>query len=102
VYVYDAARKKNVYISTSDRLRDAEEAESEAKRRLRLGEPAKPAPAREEITFDSLGKRWHKGLVSVRPSTRKDYDKALRRLKPPCRRQTHFLDHQAAHRRHDR
>ena len=49
------------------------------KRRIRLGEPLKP---REQITFDALSKRWFKGLNSVRPSTKQDYDKALRRLKP--------------------
>ena len=82
VYVYDPARQRSVYVSTCDRAKDAEEAEYEAKRRLRLGEPIKPKPPREEITFDALSKRWHDQLVSVRPSTKVDYDKAIRRLKP--------------------
>lgn len=82
VYVHNSTIKKSVYIGTFDRPKDAQEAEFEAKRRLRLGESLKPAPAREEISFDTLSKRWHKGLVSVRPSTKTDYDKALRRIKP--------------------
>lgn len=80
VYVYDSIRKKNVYIATFDRPQDAEEAEYEAKRRMKLGEPLKPKPPREEVTFAVLSKRWHKGLVSVRPSTKRDYEKAMRRL----------------------
>ena len=82
VYVYNAACNKKVYVGTFDRMKDAQEAEYEAKRRLRLGESIKPVPSREEMTFDALAKRWHKGLVSVRPSTKSDYDKALRRIKP--------------------
>ena len=81
-YVYNSATSKNVYIGTFDRQKDAEEGVHEAKRRLRLGEPIKPRASREEITFDALAKRWYKGLVSVRPSTKTDYDKALRRIRP--------------------
>lgn len=82
VYVYDAAHHKNVYLGTFDREKDALEAEYEAKRRMRLGGEAKPKPAREEVTFDLLSRRWQSGLVSVRQSTKRDYDKALRRLRP--------------------
>jgi len=82
VYVYDSTRHKNVYLGTFDREKDARIAEQEAKRRLTLGDPAKPAPVREEITFDALAGRWIKGLSSVRPSTREDYRKAVRRMKP--------------------
>jgi integrase len=79
VYVNDAAAKKKLYVGTFDRPKDAEEAEYEAKRRLRLGERV---TRREEITFADLTKRWQAKLVSVRPSTVQDYDKALRRLRP--------------------
>jgi len=82
VYVYDAVHRKTIYLATFDRRKDAMEAEYEGKRRLKLGEPVKPKPPREEVTFDTLSARWHNGLVSVRPSTRKDYDSAIRRLKP--------------------
>lgn len=81
-YVYDSARKRNVYVGSFDRVQDAEDAEAEAKRRLHFGEPIKPAPPREEVTFTTLSRRWYKTLVSVRPSTRLDYDKTLRRLRP--------------------
>lgn len=82
VYVHDAAHHKNVYVGTFDREADAHEAQYEAKRRLKMGDSAKPKAPREEITFDALAKRWYQGLVSLRPSTRRDYDKAVRRLKP--------------------
>jgi integrase len=81
-YVWDVVAKKNVYIGTFDRLQDADDAEYEAKRRLRMGESLKPAPAREQVSFDVLAIRWVKGLSSIRPSTREDYRKAIRRLKP--------------------
>lgn len=81
-YTYDSRAKKQVYLGSFDREKDAHEAEFEAKRRLRLGETAKPKPAREEITFDTLARGWQAGLVSVRQSTKRDYDKAVRRLKP--------------------
>lgn len=79
-YAYDVAHAKTVYIGSFDRRKDAEAAEYEAKRRLKMGEPAKPAPTREVISFDAVAKRWLAGLVSVRPSTRSDYDKAIRRI----------------------
>lgn len=79
VYVHDAVAKRKVYVATFDKLKDAEVAEYEAKRRLRLGERLKP---REEITFDRLAQRWRKGLVSLRPGTIADYDKALDRIRP--------------------
>lgn len=82
VYVNDATARRRVYIGTFERQRDAEEAQYEAKRRLRLGEPLKPKPAREEVRFDQLAKRWYAGLVGLRPSTKRDYDKAIRRLQP--------------------
>lgn len=82
VRVFSKAANKQIYIGTFDRAKDAQEAEYEAKRRLRLGEPAKPTAAREEVRFDVLANRWIKGLSSVRPSTREDYRKAIRRLKP--------------------
>lgn len=78
-YVYDSTAKRSVYAGTFERQKDAEEAAYEMKRRLRLGERLKP---REEITFEALSKRWYDGLVSVRPATKVDYDKALRRLRP--------------------
>jgi integrase len=79
VYVNDSTAKKKLYVGTFDRIKDAEEAEYEAKRRLRLGERLKP---REVITFEGLARQWRKSLVSVRPSTEQDYEKALRRLYP--------------------
>lgn len=82
VYVYDSAHKRQVYVATFDREADAREAEYEAKRRMRLGEAVKPKPPREEVTFSTLAERWQRSLVSVRPSTKRDYDKAIRRLKP--------------------
>lgn len=81
-YVYDSVAKRSIYVGTFDRPKDAQEAEYEAKRRLRMGETAKPKPMREEVTFDALSKRWYAGLVRVRPSTKRDYDKAIRRMKP--------------------
>lgn len=81
-YVYDAVHRKQVYLGTFDRPKDAEEAEYEAKRRLRLGEAAKPKPAREEVTFGELGKRWLAARQNIRRSTRVDYEASLRRLKP--------------------
>jgi integrase len=79
VYVFDPASKKKVYVGTHDRRKDAEQAEYEAKRRIRLGERV---VRREEITVDELAKRWKRNLVSLRPATLEDYDKALRRLHP--------------------
>lgn len=79
VYVYDNVGKRQIYVGSFERLKDAEEAEYEMKRRIRLGERLKP---REQITFDALAKRWMQGLNSVRPSTKRDYDKAIRRLRP--------------------
>lgn len=79
VYVYDNVAKRQIYSGSFERLKDAEEAEYEMKRRIRLGERLKP---REQVTFDALAKRWLNGLNSVRPSTRRDYEKALRRLRP--------------------
>lgn len=80
-YVYDRPRGKNVYVGTFHRRKDAEEAEYEAGRRLRLGEPLKPVAPREEITFDQMSRRWLASLVSVRPSTVNDYTKAVARLR---------------------
>lgn len=82
VYVYDQARSRNGYLGSFDNRDDARDAEREAKRRLRLGESLKPKPPREEVSFTALSKRWYAGLVGVRPSTKADYDKALRRLRP--------------------
>ena len=79
VYVYDSVRHKSVYINTFEKLGDAETAEYEAKRRLRLGESLKP---REQITFDELTRRWMTGLTTVRPMTIKDYRNAVDRMKP--------------------
>ena len=81
-YTYDSGKSRSVYVGSFDRMKDAQDAEREARRRIRFGEPMRPAPAREEITFTALSSRWYKGLVSVRPATRVDYDKALRRLRP--------------------
>lgn len=82
VYVYDRAVKRSKYLGTFDSKRDAELAESEAKRRLRLGESIKPAPVREEIIFDKLAKQWRATLTHVRPATREDYRKAIQRVSP--------------------
>lgn len=82
VYVWDSVAKRSLYINTFDRRKDAEEAEFDAKKRLRVGETARPRPAREQVSFDVLSQRWINGLSSVRPSTREDYRKAIRRLKP--------------------
>lgn len=82
VYVYDSHRGKNVYLGTFDRERDARDAEYEGKRRLRLGEAVKPEPMREDVTFDKLAATWLGTLTQVRPSTREDYLKAIRRLAP--------------------
>lgn len=79
VYVYDSARSKSVYIGTFDRRKDAEEASSEAKRRMRLGERMRP---REQIVFDDLAKKWITGLAALRPMTIKDYRNAIDRMKP--------------------
>jgi integrase len=79
VYVYDSARKKSIYVNTFDRPKDAQEAEYEAKRRLKLGESLKP---REQITFDDLCRKWMTGLTTVRPMTIKDYRNAIDRMKP--------------------
>lgn len=81
-YVYDSWAKKNAYLGSFDREKDAREAEYEAKRRLRLGETAKPKPPREELTFDSLSRRWLASRVNIRRSTRVDYEQCLRRLRP--------------------
>lgn len=80
-YVYDSVHRKKIYLGTFDRSKDAEEAEYEAKRRLRLGETAKPKPAREEVTFSELGKRWLAARQNIRRSTRVDYEASLTRLK---------------------
>jgi integrase len=82
VYVYDANSHRTIYVATLDRVKDAQESEHEAKRRLRLGEPLKPKPSREEITFDELGKRWLSSRQNIRQTTRVDYEQSLRRLKP--------------------
>lgn len=82
VYVYDSSLQKKRYVGTFDRAKDAEDAEQEAKRRLRLGEPVKPEPAREEIAFDHLAKKWQATLSHVRPATKQDYQTALRRVSP--------------------
>ncbi len=82
VYVWDSVAKRSLYVNTFDRLQDAEEAEFDAKKRLRTGEAARPRPAREQISFDALSQRWLEGLSSVKPSTHEDYLKAIRRLKP--------------------
>lgn len=82
VYVHDSQIGRNRYVGTFDRLRDAEEAELDAKRRLHFGESLRPKPTREEIKFDALAKRWYASLVGLRPSTRRDYDKAVRRMRP--------------------
>ena len=74
VYVNDAARHRRVYVATFDRRKDAVDAEAEAKRRLRLGERLRP---RQEITFNEMSREWLQTLVSVRPSTIADYDKAV-------------------------
>ncbi len=79
VYVNDKSARRQKYVGSFDRRKDAEHAEQEMKRRMLLGEPLKP---REQITFDALAKRWLAGLTSVRPATKTDYDKAIRRLKP--------------------
>lgn len=81
-YIYDAARKRSVYVGSFDREKDATEAEYEARRRLKMGEPAKPKPQREEVTFTELGRRWLASRVNIRRSTRVDYDNAIRRLRP--------------------
>lgn len=82
VYVYDASRRRQFYVATLDRMKDAQEAEYEAKRRLRLGEPLKPKPPREEVTFDVLGERWLASRANIRRNTRVDYRQSLRRLHP--------------------
>lgn len=79
VYVYDSVRKKNAYVGTFDRPKDAQEAEYEAKRNLKLGTSIK---AREQITFDGLCRKWMAGLTTVRPMTIKDYRNAIDRMKP--------------------
>lgn len=81
VYVYDSANHKNTYIGTVDRRTDAEEVEHEAKRRLRLGDPLRPKPPREEVAFDVLGKRWLQSRANIKRATRVDYEQSLRRLK---------------------
>lgn len=79
VYVYDAARHKAVYVNTFDRMKDAQDAEYDAKRNLKLGAPIKP---REQITFDELTRKWMAGLTALRPMTIKDYRNAIDRMKP--------------------
>lgn len=82
VYVNDSATKRSVYVGTFDRPRDAEEAEYEARKRLKMGEGAKPKPPRDEVTFSELGRRWLAARQNIRRSTRADYEQSLRRLKP--------------------
>lgn len=82
VYVYNSSIGKSTYIGSFDREKDAREAEYEAKRRIRMGETAKPRPAREEIAFAELGKRWLAARQNIRRSTRVDYEASLRRLRP--------------------
>lgn len=82
VYVNDRGRDKRIYLGSFDRLADAQEAEHEAKRRLKLGEPVRPKPAREELTFPVLAKRWIASRANIRRATRVDYEQSIRRLKP--------------------
>lgn len=82
VYVWDKINNRKLYVATFGSRKDAEHAERQAKVRLGMGEPITPPRIREEITFDRLAERWISGLSNVRPSTREDYRKAIRRLKP--------------------
>lgn len=78
-YVYDATVRKRVYVGTYDTRKAAEEASWEYRIRVRMGErPKEP----KNITFDELAKRWLAELHTVRPATREDYRKALRRVSP--------------------
>lgn len=79
VYVYDTTVRRHVYVGTYDTRKAAEEASWEYRIRVRLGEhPKEP----KNVTFDQLSKRWLAGLHTVRPATREDYRKALRRASP--------------------
>lgn len=79
VYVWDSLARRKRYVGTFDRQRDAEEAERKYKLRRAVGdEPQR----REEISFEALAGRWSTTLVHVRPSTREDYRKAIRRVSP--------------------
>lgn len=82
VYVYHSGISKNIYVGSFDTVKEAREAERQAKMRIKFGEPAVAPAPREEVTFTALSMRWYKGLVGVRPATKRDYDQAIRRLRP--------------------
>jgi len=78
VRVFNKAAKRQIHVGTFSRRKDAIDAEAQAKRRLKLGEP----PVREEILFSDLARRWLASRRGVRRSTGDDYRVSLRRVLP--------------------
>ena len=77
VKVYNAATGKQEWVGTFDRKKDAQIAEAERKRGIRLGKhSAKPT----DIGFSDLVDEWLK-TANVRASTRADYANSARHIK---------------------
>lgn len=69
-------------VATEESAKDSGGYSRPAVSRFACSLAQKPKPPRVEITFDALAQTWLSGLHAVRPSTKRDYDKAVRRLKP--------------------
>ncbi|MGV8084133.1 MAG: tyrosine-type recombinase/integrase [Coriobacteriia bacterium] len=77
VKLYNPATGKQEWVGTFDRKKDAQTAESERKRAIRLG---KSAERPRDIAISDLVDRWLE-TASVRDSTRSDYANAARHIK---------------------